>query len=131
MAAPSARSRAHARDPTLVTRSLPKSPGGAADGTMGVMSPHYLAPLFAPRSVALIGASEDPAKVGGRMLDNLLSAGFAGKLFAVNPRHASVRGVPCFPNPLALPQAVDLAVIATPADGVAAVLDACGARGIR
>ena len=100
-------------------------------GTMGSMSAHYLAPLFAPRSVALIGASEDPAKVGGRMLENLLSAGFAGKLYAVNPRHRSVRGVPCFPSALALPEAVDLAIIVTPAEGVAAVLDTCGVRGIR
>jgi acetyltransferase len=95
------------------------------------MSTHYLSTLFEPRSVALVGATEDRGKVGGRMLENLLSAGFQGRLFAVNPKYKSVRGVPCFPSVGDLPQAVDLAVIVTPPPTVAGVIDACGRRGIR
>jgi len=96
-----------------------------------LMSDHYLGALFQPRSVVLIGASEDPAKVGGRVLENLITAGFAGPLFAVNPKHSKVRGLPCVPSVAVLPHAVDLAVIATPAHTVAGLIDECGHAGIR
>jgi acetyltransferase len=95
------------------------------------MSSHYLRALFEPRSVALVGASESRDKVGGRMLENLLAAGFQGQLFAVNPRHSSVRGVPCFTSVAELPQPVELAVIVTPPATVPGIIDECGARGIR
>ena len=65
---------------------------------------HYLAPLFEPRSIALVGASDRPEKVGGRVLENLRSGGYRGALFAVNPKYANVRGVPCVPG-VALPAA--------------------------
>jgi acetyltransferase len=91
---------------------------------------HYLTQLFEPRSVALVGASGHPQKVGGRVLENLLAGGFAGVLHAVNPRHELVRGVPCVKSIDALPAAVDLAVIATPAPTVRGIIEACGRRGI-
>ena len=91
---------------------------------------HYLTPLFEPRSVALVGASEHPEKVGGRVLENLLAGGFGGKLHVVNPHHTSVRGVPCVPSIEALTEAVDLVVIATPAPSVPGLIEACGRRGI-
>ena len=91
---------------------------------------HYLAPLFEPRSVALVGASDRPEKVGGRVMENLRSGGYRGALFAVNPKYANVRGVPCVPSVLDLPQPVDLAVIATPAATVPGILEQCGAKGI-
>ena len=95
------------------------------------MSGHYLSPLFEPRSVALVGASEVREKVGGRMLENLLAGGFAGPLFAVNPRHKNLRGIACFPSVSALPQPVDLAVIVTPAAAVPGVIDECGRSGTK
>jgi acetyltransferase len=95
------------------------------------MSTHELAPLFEPRSVVLIGATPDASKVGGRILENLLAAGFAGRLFAINPKYSSVRGVPCFASPADLPAPVDLAVVVTPPQTVPALIDACGAAGIR
>jgi acetyltransferase len=95
------------------------------------MSTHYLSSLFEPKSVALIGATEDRSKVGGLVLENLLSAGFQGNLFAVNPKYASVRGVPCFPSVGKLPQPVDLAIIVTPPKTVPGVIEACGQFGIR
>jgi acetyltransferase len=94
------------------------------------VSGHYLASLFEPRSIALLGASEDPAKVGGRMLENLLAGGFRGRIFAVNPKHARVRGLPCAPTLAALGEPVDLAVIATPAATVPGLIDECAAAGI-
>jgi acetyltransferase len=92
---------------------------------------HYLAPLFEPRSVALVGASESRAKVGGLVLDNMLAARFGGDLFAVNPSHDRVRGVKCVPTLSALGRPVDLAVIATPAPTVPALIDECGRNEIK
>ena len=94
-------------------------------------SGHYLERLFAPTSVALVGASENLSKVGGRILENLLAAKFEGVLYAVNPRHTEVRGVPCVASVQELPLAVDLAVIATPAATVPAIVEQCGQKGIR
>jgi acetyltransferase len=96
-----------------------------------IMSTHYLAPLFEPRSVALVGASERPEKVGGRVLENLIGAGYRGKLYAVNPKYTAVRGIPCVPSVAELPEAADLAVVATPAATVPEVIASCGRRGIR
>ncbi len=91
---------------------------------------HYLEPLFAPRSVALVGATERNDKVGERVLRNLRAAGFAGPLYAVNPKYEQVGGVPCVPSVDRLPQAVDLAVIVTPAATVPGIVERCGAMGI-
>ena len=94
------------------------------------MSRHYLTPLFEPRSVALIGASDRPEKVGGRLLENLVGGGFQGKLFAVNPRHTVLGTIPCVPTVAELPEPVELAVIATPAATVPAIVEQCGQAGI-
>jgi acetyltransferase len=95
------------------------------------MRGHYLSALFEPRSIALIGASERPGKVGTLLLDNLLAGGFAGTVFAVNPKYASVRGVPCVSSVSKLPAPVDLAVIATPPATVPGLIEECGNAGIR
>ena len=55
---------------------------------------HYLTPLFEPRSVAIVGASEKSGKVGAMLLSNMLAAGYRGTLFAVNPKYGSAgRGI--------------------------------------
>lgn len=81
--------------------------------------------LLHPRSVALIGASSDPTKVGYAVLSNLLGADFTGPVYPVNPEHVAVRGVPAYPSVTAIPDVVDLAVVAVPASGVDDVMDAC------
>jgi len=92
---------------------------------------HYLTPLFEPGSVAIVGASEKSGKVGAVLLSNMLAAGYRGSLFAVNPKYASVRGVPCYASVGRLPGRVDLAVIATPAQTVPGVIEECGRAGVR
>jgi acetyltransferase len=92
---------------------------------------HYLTPLFEPASVAVVGASEVPGKVGTMLLSNMLAAGYRGALFAVNPKYPSVRGVPCYPSVGKIPAHVDLAVVATPARTVPQVIDECGKAGVR
>lgn len=85
--------------------------------------------FFAPRSVAVIGATENPGSVGRAMMENLLA--FNGQVFPVNPRRATILGRPAFPNIAAVRAPVDLAVIVTPAASVPGILGECAAAGIR
>ena len=87
--------------------------------------------LLHPHSVAVIGASADPTKVGYVVLSNLLSADFAGTVYPVNPEHRSVRGVRAYKSVLEIPDPVDLAVVAVPADQVESVLDGALAKGVK
>ncbi|GAA2798583.1 bifunctional acetate--CoA ligase family protein/GNAT family N-acetyltransferase [Crossiella cryophila] len=87
--------------------------------------------LLHPRSVAVIGASTDHAKVGHAVLSNLLVADFAGPVYPVNAEHRSVRGVRAYPTVLDIPDDVDLAVVAVPAAKVGEVMDACLAKGVK
>ncbi|MBI4636653.1 MAG: acetate--CoA ligase family protein [Candidatus Rokubacteria bacterium] len=89
-----------------------------------------LAPFFDPRSVAVIGASRDPSKVGGSVLANLRSAGFAGRVVPVNARAETVQGLPAVPSILAVDGPIDLAVIAVDAAQVLSTLKECVAHGV-
>jgi acyl-CoA synthetase (NDP forming)/GNAT superfamily N-acetyltransferase len=92
---------------------------------------HSLAPLLAPCSVAVVGAGRDPAGVGHAVLAGLRAGGFTGRLYAVNPHAARVAGVACYPAVTALPDPVELAIVAVPAAAVARVLADCGRAGVR
>ena len=94
------------------------------------MAQHYLNPLFAPQSIAVIGASNRPRSVGGVVFANLLN-GYQGKLYAVNPKHPEIQGRPAFASIERIGEPVDLAVIATPAATVPGIVEACGKRGVR
>jgi acyl-CoA synthetase (NDP forming) len=87
--------------------------------------------ILAPRSIAVVGASQDPTKIGGRPVELLRRFGFPGAIYPVNPRAAEVQGLPAFPSVDALPEAPDLAIIAVAADGTAEALEACAARGTK
>ena len=91
---------------------------------------HYLSPLFQPASVAIIGASETAGSVGAVLAQNM-SAGYKGALYAVNPKRTAVHGIACHPSIAKVPQRIDLAVIATPAPTVPAVIEECGEAGVR
>ena len=91
--------------------------------------------MFAPRSVALIGASARPGSVGLVVLRNLSSAGFAGRIMAVNPKagkmNGSLGGIEVTPDIASLPETPDLAVIATPPDTVPQLVEKLGRLGTR
>ncbi len=91
---------------------------------------HYLTPLFEPAAVAVIGATERAGAVGAVLIRNMLEAKYRGELFAVNPKHRSVLGVPCFSAIGKVPGRVDLAVIATPAPTVPDIIEQCGKAGV-
>jgi acyl-CoA synthetase (NDP forming)/GNAT superfamily N-acetyltransferase len=81
--------------------------------------------LLHPGSVAVIGASADPNKVGHAVLSHLLEADFAGPVYPVNAERRSVHGVRAYPTVLDIPDPVDLAVVAVPAESIDEVVDAC------
>jgi acyl-CoA synthetase (NDP forming) len=86
--------------------------------------------FLAPRSLAIVGASEGPEKIGGRLMANLLRHGFPGTLYPVNPGRAEVAGIKAYPDLAALPERPDLALIAIPAAAVPDALEDCAKAGI-
>ncbi|MDP2627340.1 MAG: acetate--CoA ligase family protein, partial [Candidatus Rokubacteria bacterium] len=94
------------------------------------MSEVLLQPFFDPRSVAIIGASRDPSKVGGSVLANLRAAGFEGRVIPVNAGAGTVQGLAAVPSILAVEGPVDLAVIAVPAPAVLPSLEECARKGV-
>jgi acetyltransferase len=89
-----------------------------------------LRPFFEPASVAVIGASRDPSKVGGSVLANLRAAGFDGRIIPVNANAGTVQGLPAVASLEAVPGRVDLAVITLPAAAVLEALQACERLGV-
>ena len=87
-------------------------------------------PVLRPASVAVIGASRRPGSVGRAILQNLIDGGFPGRVYPVNPGAAELDGIGCLPSAAALPEQVDLAVIAVPAGAVLGVAEDCGRRGV-
>jgi acetyltransferase len=87
--------------------------------------------FFSPRSVAIVGASRDKGKVGYEILANMVSAGFPGKLFPVNPKADEINGVRCFPDLASIGEVPDLVVIVVPAKHVPAVMEQCVSLGIK
>lgn len=95
------------------------------------MGKHYLESLFNPTSIAVIGASDKPGSVGMKVFNNLLKAGFAGKLYPVNPKHTEIQGQRSYPSVKDINQSIDLAVITTPAKTVPQIIADCGEKGVR
>ncbi len=87
--------------------------------------------VFAPESVVVIGASRRPGTVGRAILDNIVTGGYRGRIYAVNPHATAVGDVPCSLAVADLPEPPDLAVIAVPAAAVLDTAEQCGQRGVR
>ena len=85
--------------------------------------------IIAPSSVALIGASEDYAKFGGRILHHLVDHDFTGRIYPINPKRETVLGLTCYPSIEELPEPADLAVVAVPAHRLEETIEACGRAG--
>ncbi len=88
--------------------------------------------FFEPASVAVVGASTDPTKLGYSVLENLVEGGFisVGKVFPINPKADTILGLKAYSSVLAVPGAIDLAVIVIPYNYVANVLEECGEKEI-
>ena len=87
--------------------------------------------LFRPGSVAVIGASRSPGKIGYVLLKNLIESGYRGSIYPINPNAEEVLGLRCFPSVLDVDDEVELAVVAIPAELVPPVAEQCGRKGVK
>jgi acetyl coenzyme A synthetase (ADP forming)-like protein len=90
-----------------------------------------LAKLFAPKSIAIYGVSRDTSKIGSTIFANLLSSGYMGKLFPINPKYSELYGHTCYPKIKNVPHRVDLAIMAIPAEFAPEVVKDCAAKGVK
>lgn len=90
-----------------------------------------LGAIFTPKNVAVIGATEKPNSVGRTLLWNLIGNPFGGTVFPVNPKRSSVLGIKAYPSIAAVPEPVDLAIIAIPAAGVPGAIAECAEVGVK
>ncbi len=93
--------------------------------------PSFLDPLFRARSVAVVGASRRPNTIGHQILDNLLSHGYTGVVYPVNPSATAVHSIAAYPSVKDIPGPVDMAVIVVPKDHVQAVVEECAEKGVK
>ncbi|MEW6458539.1 MAG: acetate--CoA ligase alpha subunit [Bacillota bacterium] len=90
-----------------------------------------LSALFNPASVAIIGASGKPGKIGNIILKNVISSGYGGQIIPINPREKEIEGYPAYASVTEVPGSVEVAVIAVPAAGVLPVVEECGRAGVK
>jgi len=95
------------------------------------MSGDGLEAIFSPRSIAVVGASRHPGKIGYEILRNLIVNEYQGILYPVNPNAIGIHGIRAYPSILAIPEPVDLAVITVPADLALEAAEACGKKGVK
>jgi len=95
------------------------------------MSQHHLKPLFAPKSVAVFGASDRRDSVGQIVFQNMLQGGFQGGLYPINPKHKKIQGVKAYASLARIEETVELAVIATPAATVPDIIEQCGKHQVK
>ena len=88
-------------------------------------------PIFFPRSVAIVGASPDQTKIGTRFLQHYLNAGFKGRVYAVNPCGGRILGVEAYPRVSAIPDAVDLVIVAIPRQFTLDLIEDCARKGVK
>ncbi|WP_295002232.1 bifunctional acetate--CoA ligase family protein/GNAT family N-acetyltransferase [uncultured Dechloromonas sp.] len=96
-----------------------------------MLEQHYLTALFEPKSVAVIGASDRENSVGNIIFKNILSSGYKGRLYAINPKHETIQGQQAYKSIEEIGARVELAVIATRAQTVPHLIEQCGRSGVR
>jgi acyl-CoA synthetase (NDP forming) len=86
--------------------------------------------LLEPRSIAVVGVSDDPARPGAQAVHALMKYGYQGKIFPVNPKYTEFEGMTCYPSIEAIKQPIDLVIIGVPAKGVVSVMEMCAASSV-
>jgi acyl-CoA synthetase (NDP forming) len=105
--------------------------GTTATPAIHATSGSDLSSLLNPRGVAIVGVSNDAARIGGQALRLLTDFGYAGRIYPVNPKYGDIKGLTCYPDLLSVPQPCDVVLIALSAARVADAIDQCGKAGIR
>lgn len=90
-----------------------------------------LKPIFSPKSIAVIGASRSPMKIGYEILQNILVQGYTGKVYPINPETPMIMGLKTQPSVLAVKDDIDLAIIAVPAEFVPKVMTECAKKKVK
>lgn len=90
-----------------------------------------LEPIFYPKSIAVVGASQDKQKAGYQYVDGLVSASFEGKIFPVSAKGGELLGLKVYPSLTAIPEPVDYVIVSIPRDSVLSLLDDCAAKKIK
>jgi acetyltransferase len=116
-------------DLAMLQESLRCAPDRASDILRA--ESHPLDAIFAPRTTAVIGATEREGSVGRTVLWNLVSHPFGGTIFPVNSHRNSVLGIKAYPTIAVVPELVDLAIIATPAPTVPGIIGECIDAGVK
>ena len=96
-----------------------------------MLEQHYLTALFEPKSVAVIGASDRENSVGNIIFKNILSSGYKGRLYAINPKHETIQGQPAYKSIEEIGARVEMAVIATRPQTVPQIIEQCGRSGVK
>nr|MBL8410691.1 bifunctional acetate--CoA ligase family protein/GNAT family N-acetyltransferase [Dechloromonas sp.] len=96
-----------------------------------MLEQHYLTSLFEPKSVAVIGASDRENSVGNIIFKNILSSGYKGRLYAINPKHETIQGQQAYKSIEEIGARVEMAVIATRPQTVPQLIEQCGRSGVR
>jgi acetyltransferase len=94
-------------------------------------TPRSLQPIFSPKTVAVIGATEKAGSVGRTVIWNLISSPFGGTVYPVNPKRENILGIRAYPHIKELPDKIDLAVIVTPAPTVPGIIEECVEAGVK
>jgi acetyltransferase len=84
-----------------------------------------------PKSLAVIGASNTPGKIGNALLSNLLGSGYKGKIYPINPKEKEILGLPCFPSLADVPDEIEMAIFCIPARKAIETAEECGKKGVR
>ena len=95
------------------------------------MNIEILNAILKPKSVAIVGASAHPGKIGYTVVDNIIKSGYSGKIFPINPSSQEILGLKCFASVLDIGEPVDSAIITVPAQFTLSVVEECGKAGIK
>lgn len=101
------------------------------EGSVEIARASGIDPLFSARSIAIVGASSDPTRIGGRPLRYYRESGFTGKIFPINPSRKEVQGYVAYPDLASLPEPIDLVIVAVGAESVPQVIADAAAKGAR
>jgi acetyltransferase len=98
---------------------------------VNIVDKNVLDKMLRPKTVAIVGASATPGKIGYTVIDNLIKGGYTGKIYPVNPTCTEILGLKCYPSISEVPGEVDSAIITIPAKVMSEVTEACGKKGVK
>lgn len=101
------------------------------DSSLGVRKPKSPGSLFSFETIAVVGASDDPTRIGGAPIHLLKKYGYSGKIYGINPKYKSVQGVRCFAAPSDIPGNIDVAILCVAADRLVAMLPELKRKGLK